>query len=123
MTRMTLEKVSVDELVARFSEIARRQHDAVLNDRHAEYRRLYKQMDAVRGELRARPGDQRRALARLFGDENTQVRLKAAISTLAFEPERARQVLEAIRDSREFHFGLDAAMTLQLLDDGTFVPS
>ncbi|KAA5599827.1 DUF2019 domain-containing protein [Blastochloris sulfoviridis] len=123
MKPTALSKMSVDELVARFVDIARRQHDAILNDKYAAYRRLYNEMEAVRQELRARPGDQRHALTRLFNDDNTQVRLKAAVSTLALEPEAARRILEAIRDSRELYFALDAGMTLRMLDDGSFVPT
>ena len=123
MKPTALSKMSVDELVARFVDIARRQHDAILNDKYAAYRRLYNEMEAVRQELRARPGDQRHALTCLFNDNNTQVRLKAAVSTLALEPEAARRILEAIRDSRELYFALDAGMTLRMLGDGSFVPT
>jgi ribosomal protein L29 len=123
MKPAALAKMSVDELVARFADIARLQYDAILNDRYATYRRLYNEMEAIRQELRVRPDDQRRALLRLLDDKNTQVRLKAAISTLTIEPRRARRILEAIRDGREPYFALDAGMTLRMLDDGSFVPS
>jgi hypothetical protein len=80
-------------------------------------------MDAVRNELRARPGDQRRALVPLLQHGNIQVMLKAALSTLALEPKKARMVLEAISLSRRQPQALEAGTSLRDLDDGVFKPT
>ena len=88
--------LTVAELVKRFTAICVEQDKAIFKDEIAEYNRLYKQMVAVRGELKARPEDQRRTLTTLFDHPNLQVRLQAAKSTLAVAPEAARQMLQAI---------------------------
>ncbi len=88
-----------------------------------EFNRLYHQMDDVRTELKTRSGDQRRALMQLYAHPNIQVRLKAAISTLAVAPKEARDLIEAIANSHQFPQAGDAGMTLSGLDDGTFKPT
>jgi hypothetical protein len=52
-----------------------------------------------------------------------QVRLKAAIHTLAVAPVEARQQLEAIATSNWYPQAGDAGMTIRGLDDGTFRPT
>src|ERR1051326_1658096 len=86
MTQVDLKSMSVDELVHRFVEIAIPQNWAIFEDAHAKYNRLYRQMDEIRTELKARPGDQRRSLVQLYDHPNIQVRLKAALSTMALAP-------------------------------------
>jgi ParB-like chromosome segregation protein Spo0J len=117
-----LRGLSVQELVARFEIIALAQDRALLYDEIAKFNRLFDEMDAVKQELRSRPGDGRRALVSLYAHPNAQVRLKAAVATLAVEPEAARRELETIAASKEFPQAGDAGMTLSGLDDGTFKP-
>ena len=71
MKPTALSKMSVDELVARFVDIARRQHDAILNDKHAAYRRLYNEMEAVR-ENCARVPATRGTLSRVYSTMTTR---------------------------------------------------
>jgi hypothetical protein len=80
-------------------------------------------MDAVKGELKRRPGDQRRALIPLYNHPNMQVWLKSAIATLAIVPQPARQLLQVIADSRHYPQAADAGMTLSCLDWGIFKPT
>jgi hypothetical protein len=80
-------------------------------------------MDALRQELKSRPGDQRRALTPLYSHPNAQVRLNAAKSTLALAPEVARATMQAIIDGREFPQALDAGMLLGGLDSGEYKPT
>ncbi len=115
--------MSTAELVTRFEEIALEQDRALLMDEIAKFNRLYGQMDAVKKELKSRPGDQRRALLTLYDHPNIQVRLKAAEGTLAVAPEAARGMLQSIRDSREYPQAADAGMTLWDLDRGIFQPT
>ncbi|NJO54781.1 MAG: DUF2019 domain-containing protein [Bacteroidales bacterium] len=122
MKRVKLSTLSTDELVERFAEIGLAQDEAIWEYRSAEYNHLYMKMEAVRDELRARSGDQRRLLVRLLDHVNPQVRLKAAISVLALEPVAARSVLEALYTS-QFPQRLDAGPILRGLDSGSFVPT
>lgn len=115
--------MSMDQLVKRFVDIALEQDKALLMVDIAKFNRLFGQMEAVKGELKARPGDQRRVLLDLYHHPNAQVRLKAAKATLAVAPQGARRVLQTIVDRREFPQALDAGMTIDAIDDGTFVPS
>lgn len=118
-----LHEMSVSELMSRFEQIALEQHRALLMDETAKYNMLYDQMDAVKRELKSRPGDQRRALLTLYDHPNGQVRLKAAIGTLAVAPEAARESLQSVADSREYPEAAEAGMTLWDLDSGIFKPT
>jgi hypothetical protein len=79
-------------------------------------------MDDIQKELKRRPGDQRRALAKLFDYPNMQVRLMAAQYSLAVVPEAAHRAIEDIAASRWAPQCYDARVCLQMLRDGTFIP-
>jgi hypothetical protein len=123
MKRTNLRDTSVDPLVERFIAITLDQDKAIAVDDTAKYNRLFEQMEAVKWELKARGGDQRRALLRLYDHPNIQVRLKAVTATLAVAPERARRMLEIIAESREYPQAGDAGMTIDALDRGIFKPT
>jgi hypothetical protein len=123
MKRPELQDLSVDQLLERFTAIALEQDQALLMDEIARFNRLYDEMDAVKIELKRRPGDQRRALLALYHHPNIQVRLKAAVGTLAVEPGPARGLLQTIADSHEYPQAGDAGMTLVNLDRGIFRPT
>ena len=97
-------------------------NEALETDQDARYKRLYGKLDAVQQELRARAGDQRRALAELYDHPNPQVRFDAAIATLVMVPDRARAALRMIIDRDEFPQAADAGLTLDDLDEGRFAP-
>jgi hypothetical protein len=80
-------------------------------------------MEAVEGELKARTGDQRRALLVLYDHPNAQVRLKAAKATLAVAPQAARRMLQIIRESKEYPQAGDAGMTIRAIESGIFRPT
>jgi hypothetical protein len=121
--RLTLQDLSVDQLLERFTAIALQQDQALLMDEIARFNKLYDEMGAVKIELKRRPGDQRRALLALYDHPNIQVRLKAAVGTLAVEPAPARELLQTIASSREYPQAGDAGMTLVNLDRGIFKPT
>jgi hypothetical protein len=123
MSRIEVGNMTTDELVDRFVRIALDQDTAVRRDDNATYKRLFEQMDAIKAELKSRPGDQRRALVPLRDHPNVQVRLKSAIATLAVAPEAGRHVLQTIADSRDYPQAGDAGMTLDCLDRGIFKPT
>lgn len=123
MKRNQLRDMTLDQLVQRFIAFALDQDKALLRNEHAKFNRLFDQMEDVKRELKARDGDQRRALLRLYDHPNAQVRLKAVKATLAVAPERARRMLEIMAESREYPQAGDAGMTIDALDRGIFKPT
>lgn len=123
MKKISLSDVETEQLVERFAEIGVQQDEAILKGETARFNRLYDQMDEIDHELRSRPGDHRRALIGLYGHPNIQVRLKAAIRTLAVAREEAGAVLKVIADTRRYPQAADARGLLRSLDDGSFQPN
>lgn len=124
MRKRNLTKMTVDELVQRFMEIALAQDHAIMWDEPAaKYNRLFDLMGDVEEELKRRPGDQRRELVQLFDHPNPQVRVKAAIRSLAVAPEEARQVLEILDERNELPQAADARGMMRSLDEGTYKPT
>jgi Domain of unknown function (DUF2019) len=120
-----LQALSVPELVELFAALGAEQDRAEKSSAMGDIgkiNRLFGQMEAVKEELKSRPGDQRRALLTLYDHPNMQVRLKAAKATLAVAPDVARKLLQAIVDSRWQPQAGDAGMCLWALDEGIFVP-
>jgi hypothetical protein len=115
--------MSVNELVERFTVIALDQDRALLGDEIAKYNRLFDQMEAVEAELKERAGDQRRGLLPLYEHANAQVRLKAAMATLAVDPKAARDVLQRISDNQEYPEAAYARNMMRALDEGTYKPN
>jgi len=123
VNRNKLERATEEELAEYFVAIAVVQDKAMRQGDHSKYNRLCGEMDAVERELKQRTGDQRRALIPLYEHPNAQVRLKAAIETLALAPDAARQALQIISDREEYPQAADARGMMRAVDDGTFVPS
>ena len=96
MTRVKLQRMTVDELVQHFASLALEQDDALLDSNISKVNRLFRKLQDVSAELKARDGDQRHALLRLYDHPNAQVRLKATKATLAVAPEVARRMLETM---------------------------
>lgn len=115
--------MTTKELVDRFATIGVAQDQALLGGEIAKFNRFFEQMSGVANELKARDGDQRTALMTLYDYPNMQVRLKAAIHTLAVAPTAARQQLEAIAETHWMPQSGDAGMSLSNLDRGIFKPS
>jgi Domain of unknown function (DUF2019) len=114
MKQTRLENLTVDQLVERFTAITLDQDKALRTSNHAKFKRLFDEMEAVKGELKARDGDQRQALLRLYDHPNPQVRLKAVKATLAVAPEAALRMLKVIAESREYpQGGRSGHVTLQ----------
>ena len=123
MTPAHLQDMTTGELVSHFVNLALGQDEALLDDQIAVYNRLYKKIEEVCVELRARPGDQRRALMPLFEHANAQVRLKAAIAVFALAPEAARRVLQNLIDRQEYPQRAYAWDILEGIECGRFVPT
>jgi hypothetical protein len=119
---MNLNKLSIDDLVGRFEKICLEQFEASMQFNSSRYNRAFDSMMAVSNELRSRPGDQRISLVSLYDHPNEQVRLKAAIHTLALVPREARGVMQKLIDDRIYPQAGDAGMLLDSLDEGRYVP-
>jgi Domain of unknown function (DUF2019) len=115
--------MTVGQLVERFSAIALDQDKALLQSEYARFNRLFDQMEAVEQELKARPGDQRHGLLRLYEHPSAQVRLKAVKATLALAPAKGRRMLEVIAGSHEYPQAGEAGMSIVNLDRGIFKPT
>jgi hypothetical protein len=123
MSATPLQSMSNGALVERFMAIALDQDESLLEDDTARFNELYLQMEVVENELKSRGGDKRHMLTQLYNHPNAQVRLTAAMATLALAPRDARRVLELIQELQEHPQALDAGMTLRNLDRGVFKPT
>lgn len=122
MKRYDLTGLSVKQLIDHFIEVCLAQDRALRVEEVDKYNRLYDEMESIRGELKRRDGDQRRALVKLFQHPNPQVRLKSAISALAVDPDAARKTLQIISDRDEYPQAVDARGMMRALDEGRFIP-
>jgi hypothetical protein len=120
---LSLRGLTVEELVERFTALGLGQDQAVDDDDNAAFGRLYRQVEAVEGELKLREGDQRTALLSLLDHPSAQVRINAAMAVLAVAPRAAREGLQRIVDRGEFPQAADARGMLRALDEGTYEPS
>lgn len=123
MTEKKLAAMNVEQLAQQFLDITVKQHEAEVEGDNGRYTRLYRQMEGIERELKSRTGDQRRALLPLHNHQKAQVRLMAAIATLAVAPDAARQVLQIISNRDEYPQAADARGILRALDEGSFVIS
>ncbi|HUU66071.1 MAG TPA: DUF2019 domain-containing protein [Methyloceanibacter sp.] len=80
-------------------------------------------MKSIEAELKRHDGDQRLALLSLLSHPNPQIRLKAAIATLAVAPDEAREALQNISDRNEYPQAADARGMMEALDDGSYKPT
>ncbi len=122
MKRLNLHAVAIDELVARFAALGVAQDKAELYGEISKYNRLFEEMAAVTGELRSRGREARLSLVQLYHHPNTQVRLQAAIETLAVARQEALQVIENISRSACYPQAGDAGMVLWRIQTGAFDP-
>lgn len=123
MKPLRFAEMTTDQLVQRFVTIALHQDEAISMEEFSRYNKLFDEMDAIKEQLKRRHNDERRALLPLYRHPNVQVRLKAAIATLALAPESARQQLLAIARSEHYPQAADAKLIVTDLDRGAFTPS
>lgn len=109
------------DLANAFIDIAAEQQKAIDDMRSSKYNQLYDEMKNIENILRNRPGDMRKVLIPLLEDRRPQVRLKAAMATLAITP-AARDALILLGQYNFDSQALEAKMMLSALEDGSFVP-
>jgi hypothetical protein len=100
MTRIKLDEMKTEALVAYFAELGVAQDEALFHGKHSKYNRFYDKMLAIDGELRRRGLEARLALVALHTHPNFQVRLQAARWTLGVAREAARLGLQQLSDSK-----------------------
>ena len=123
MSQGDLEGATIKDLVVMFTGIAVKQNAALEGMKSAEYNRLYRQMERVEAQLKVRQGDQRRALIPLYHHPSPTVRFKAAMATFVFAPQEAREVLQLIKDRKEFPIAMNASQMLSAIDEGRYIPN
>ena len=122
LPRGKLQMLTTTALAERFVALALEQDDALLKVQIPRFGRLYHLLDAIERELKVREGDQRRELVALLGHANPQVRLRAAIATLAVAPDAARRTLQQIVEHDDYPQAVDARGILQSLQEGRYRP-
>lgn len=118
MNDTDLRKLTVPQLVERFTALCVGQFQAELYGKIAKQNRLIRQSIVVADELKSRAGDQRSALLPLLAHPNPQVRMMAAQFTLAVAPAAARQALQELCDQNIYPQAAYARGTLIALDKG-----
>ena len=94
----------------------------MLHDDNGRYNRLYDKMKEVERELKQCPGDQRTVLLPLFEHENLQVKLRAALATLAVASKASKAVLQWLSDRNRYPQAADVREILEAVNDGSYVP-
>jgi hypothetical protein len=122
MRQSSLNEMSSADLVERFAQITVAQDWALLAGKRATFNRLFQRMMDVANELKARDGDQRRLLIKLYDHPNMQVRVQAAKLTREVSPFEARQQLEAIAETHWMPQAGDAGMSLAIMDGELKLP-
>lgn len=122
-TKERLKAMSVEQLVQRFARFAERRDVSLLDNDIAAANQLFDRIHEIAVELKARPGDQRIALMKLYDYPHMHVRLHAAKNTLAVAPQAARRQLEQIKESGWMPDAGDAGMCLWTLDESIFKPT
>jgi Domain of unknown function (DUF2019) len=102
MKQIDIAKMSIAQLLERFTSVALAQNRAMIMSDSAKFNRLFDEMQEIKKALKGRSGNQRRTLIPLYSHSNAQVRYAAAVATVGLERELARQVLELISDRHEF---------------------
>lgn len=121
-TNGKIKSMTIDELVTLFIELSLEMKRADDWMENGAYNRAHKKLRDVRAELKTRPGDGRHALLPLLAHRNIQVRLDAALATLALSPE-AEAALRGIAPLGTASQPFTARNILEGLDNGTYKPT
>ncbi|WP_029004630.1 DUF2019 domain-containing protein [Azorhizobium doebereinerae] len=120
--RKPLKRMSTEELFDFFIDRSLEMKRADDWMENGAYNRAHKIVRDIREELKQRPGDQRHALLPLLAHRNIQVRLNAAIATLALSP-AAEEALKGIAPLGYCAQAIDAANLLKAMAAGRYKPS
>ena len=125
-----LSELSIDQLANVFTELSRQQGDAMQVEDTTRYNRLFRDLDAVRKELRRRGDDARKVLIPLLNPQDSaspyqsaQVRLNAAVELKAIAPELAKAALQSLAAHGPRKYRGIAGMSLSFDDEGISKPT
>jgi Domain of unknown function (DUF2019) len=117
MTGTRVSEMSDDDLVQQYAELSAKQGRAQrLLVSSVRTNRIGEQIHEISKELKRRPGDHRSALLKLLSHPDAWVRFNAATSTISIAPVQARQVIQAIADSKVYPQAGQAGMYLSMHD-------
>jgi hypothetical protein len=103
MTGDRISEMSDDDLVRQYAELSAMQGRALrLLVSSSRVNRIGDRIYEISKELKRRPGDHRSALLKLLYHPNDWVRFNAATSTISLAAVEARQVRQAIADSKVY---------------------
>ncbi len=122
MSRKSLERLSVAELISLYIDNGLREYAALDRFNTREYNSICDLTWAIEDELQSRLGDRRRELLDLYTHPNLQVRLNAAKATRSIAPDQCRAQLQEISDLQWNPQSLDAGMALHAWDEGIWKP-
>ena len=123
MKPRSLRELSVAELIELFTSASLDEFQAELESDIAKQNKLVRQTMAIADELKSRSGDQRVELTKLYDHPNVQVRLNAAKLSLAVAPAAGREVIQTIKESKQYPQAMDAGMCLWAIEHGIFTPT
>lgn len=123
MRRINLQDATIEALLERYVDIGAQQDEALLDQDTRRFNRLFDRMIEVEQELASRGKDARLQLLTLYEHPNAQVRLNAIKETLAVAPKRARMALKELAESVDYPQAMDAGMSIDGLDDGSWKPT
>jgi hypothetical protein len=115
--------MTTQEVVALFEQVAIESHEAELECDMRTWTQRGREYFKIDAELKSREGDARRHLLPLLLHKDVQVRLDAATSTLTIDYAAARRVLEDVAKRGFGPQGPIAAMRLEAIDEGRWVPT
>ena len=116
MKSSALSEMPVDRLVSEYAKLSASQGEVLdLRGSSAKINRLGKWIFAIQDEL-ARRGESLEVLTSLFLHPNPWVRYNSANALLYTVPSKARSVIQAVVDSRDFPIAGHSGMTLSFFD-------
>lgn len=117
MKKIDLSKILVEELLDFYIRLSIEQGKAAYVAKTSLVNRLGDELHDISNEIKRRPEDHGRSLLELFEHSNTQVRFNAAASVSGVFPNEARQVMQAIADSKSDMLAFNAKMYPHSLDE------
>ena len=113
-----LSNMTIEELVSLYEKLCLAQDRAEDYFESAHVYRIVHRQYQLLDEMRHRAVDERPALFRLYSHPHPRVRVNAARSTYALNPQPARAVLEQL-ETPHYPWGVDAKMSLDRLREGS----
>ena len=118
MTSKHLSELSSQDLVQMYEQIVLQQDESFKNERIALFNKQYGDREAIKEELRSRPGDQREMLAALFKSKKSWVCICVARDTFGLNEARSRMHMQYVADHSLGRYRGEARSALGAWDRG-----